>query len=89
MCGTEIGAGATRRSDSWLTRARVLWACARTVTPWYRAPHDSHNRSGGTLMTRRTVLVLDKDMKVELMALEEGGYGKTSAEAVLAFIKGA
>eukprot|EP00286_Rhodomonas_abbreviata_P025838 CAMPEP_0181313066 /NCGR_PEP_ID=MMETSP1101-20121128/14046_1 /TAXON_ID=46948 /ORGANISM="Rhodomonas abbreviata, Strain Caron Lab Isolate" /LENGTH=188 /DNA_ID=CAMNT_0023419987 /DNA_START=111 /DNA_END=677 /DNA_ORIENTATION=- len=39
------------------------------------------------MRSNRYAMVLDKDMKVELMALEDGGYGKTSAEAVLEFLK--
>jgi hypothetical protein len=31
--------------------------------------------------------VLDPSMKVEMLALEKGGYGETSAESVLAFLK--
>mmetsp|Transcript_29116 Transcript_29116/g.59160 ORF Transcript_29116/g.59160 Transcript_29116/m.59160 type:complete len:149 (+) Transcript_29116:270-716(+) len=48
------------------------------------------DKSAGAMGMRsnRYAMVLDKELRVELLALEEGGYGKTSAEAVLAFVKG-
>jgi peroxiredoxin len=37
--------------------------------------------------SNRYAMVVDKDMKVEAVMVENGGYGETSAESVLKFLK--